>query len=142
MDVSLPPSTPEKTVSPPHTPRQRLNYLKKTAPEQEIGLRLEAGVSLASHTAVGRGLTETLSIAASLGALVTLLPSMTFSFVFRKRHIVTVGPGEADVTIFILHVQKPRSRGEMSHPWSRGTGCEITAGVRPSDPSSTLLPQG
>lgn len=142
MDVSLPPSTPEKTVSPPHTPRQRLNYLKKTAPEQGIGLRLKAGVNLVSHTTVGWGLTEKLSISTSLGALVTLLPSVTFSFTFGKRRIVTVGAGEADVTIFILHVQKPRSRDEMSHPWSRGTGCKTTAGVRPSDSSSTLLPQG
>lgn len=55
-----------------------------------------------------------------VSALVTLLLSLTFSFLCRKRLIWAMGPREADVTISISHMQKPRSRDKISHPSSKG----------------------
>lgn len=59
-----------------------------------------------------------------MSALVTLLLSLTFSFLCRKRLIRAMGPHEADVTISISHMQQPRSRDKISHPWSKGNWME------------------
>lgn len=56
-----------------------------------------------------------------MSALVTLILSLIFSFLCRKGLIWAMGPREADVTISISHMQKPRSRDKISHPWSKGS---------------------